>query len=84
MESANEKVGSEAKESRFKKTWLPILGAGLAIGSIFKLFPARRAYKLRSVKEAVVRAKGQVGHRALNGALDNQAHSPALVNRGQG
>jgi len=72
MESANQKIASESKESNFKKTWLPLLGAGLAIGTIFKLFPTRRTYKLRSVKEAVVRAKGQTAHSALNRALDNR------------
>jgi len=72
MESANKKIGSEEKESSFKKTWLPLLGAGLAIGSIFKIFRSQKMYKLRSVKEAVVRARGQTGHVAHNRALDNR------------
>ncbi len=57
-----------SSESLFKRACLPILGAGLAIGGLFRAVPTAKRHKLRVVKDAVARSRNQSGQHGTSKA----------------
>lgn len=72
MESSNTKASGDLNSSQKdsqggqRSLWLPLIGAGLALGALFnaskfRMFSRNRvgAVQLRAIKDAVARSRGQ-------------------------
>ena len=72
MGSVKKTNESSENETGVRKILLPLLGAGLALGSLLRGIPTLRSYKLRSVKEAVARSRGQSADK-MNQSVNQKA-----------